>query len=158
MTTEIHEIQMACFRLGEDLFAADIMRIKEIIRLQKLANLPKSPAFVEGALNLRGTVIPVVDLRKRFDLPSAAHNRDTRLLIVTVGKQVLGLVVDEVTEVISVPLKDIKPPPHVASCVGEEYLVGVCLAKDSLIMLLNLDRILSDSESDELNRLEAIRH
>jgi purine-binding chemotaxis protein CheW len=158
MTTEIHEIQMACFRLGEDLFAADIMRIKEIIRLQKLANLPKSPAFVEGVLNLRGTVIPVVDLRKRFDLPSAPHNRDTRLLIVTVGKQVLGLVVDEVTEVISVPVKDIKQPPQVAGGVGAEYLVGVCLAKESLIMLLNLDRILSDSESDELNRLEAIRH
>ncbi|HEY6872602.1 MAG TPA: chemotaxis protein CheW [Geobacteraceae bacterium] len=157
MTTDIQEIQIACFRLGEDLYAADIMRIKEIIRLQKLANLPKSPPFVEGVLNLRGTVIPVVDLRKRFDLPVTSHGRDTRLLIVTVGGQLLGLVVDEVSEVISVPVKDIKPPPHVAHGVGAEYLVGVCLVKDSLIMLLNLDRILSDRESDELNRMVVSR-
>ena len=158
MTTDIHEIQVACFRLGDDVFAADIMRIKEIIRLQRLVNLPKSPAFVEGALNLRGTVIPVVDLRKRFDLPTAPHNRNTRLLIVTVGKQVLGLVVDEVTEVISVPVRDVKPPPQVSGGVGAEYLVGVCIAGDSLIMLLNLDRILTDRESDELTRLEASGH
>jgi purine-binding chemotaxis protein CheW len=158
MTTDIHEIQVACFRLGDDVFAADIMRIKEIIRLQRLVNLPKSPAFVEGALNLRGTVIPVVDLRKRFDLPTAPHNRNTRLLIVTVGKQVLGLVVDEVTEVISVPVRDVKPPPQVSGGVGAEYLVGVCIAGDSLIMLLNLDRILTDRESDELTRLEVSRH
>ena len=134
------------------------MRIKEIIRLQRLVNLPKSPAFVEGALNLRGSVIPVVDLRKRFDLPTAPHNRNTRLLIVTVGKQVLGLVVDEVTEVISVPVRDVKPPPQVSGGVGAEYLVGVCIAGDSLIMLLNLDRILTDRESDELTRLEVSRH
>lgn len=157
MNTDIHEIQVACFRLGEDLYAADIMRIKEIIRLQKLANLPKSPTFVEGVLNLRGAVIPVIDLRKRFDLPVISHDRDTRLLIVTVGRQVVGLVVDEVTEVISVPVRDIKQPPRVAGGIGAEYLVGVCLAKDSLIMLLNLDRILSDRESDELDRMDVTR-
>ena len=157
MNTDIHDIQVACFRLGEDLYAADIMRIKEIIRLQKLASLPKAPPFVEGVLNLRGTVIPVIDLRKRFDLPAVVHDRDTRLLIVTVGRQLLGLVVDEVTEVISVPVKDVKPPPMVAGGVGAEYLVGVCLARDSLIMLLNLDGILSDRESDELTRMDAMR-
>jgi len=152
-----HEVQVACFRLGEDLYAADIMRIKEIIRLQKLANLPKSPAFVEGVLNLRGTVIPVIDLRKRFDIPAAPQGRDTRLLIVSMGRQILGLVVDEVTEVLAVPVKDIKPAPQVAKGVGAEYLVGVCLVKDSLIMLLNLDRILSDRESDELDRMNVAR-
>jgi purine-binding chemotaxis protein CheW len=157
MTTDIREIQIACFRLGDDLYAADIMRIKEIIRLQKLANLPKSPPFVEGVLNLRGAVIPVVDLRKRFELPVAPHGRGTRLLIVAVGRQLMGLVVDEVSEVISVPVKDIKPPPRVSHGVGAEYLVGVCLAKDSLIMLLNLDRILSDRETGELNLMVAAR-
>ena len=153
METNIQEIQVACFRLGEDLYAADIMRIKEIIRLQKMANLPKSPAFIEGVLNLRGTVIPVVDLRKRFDLAVTGHDRDTRLLIVTVERQLLGLVVDEVTEVISVAVKDIKPPPQVSSGVLAEYLVGVCLLDNSLIMLLNLDRILSGYESEELEHM-----
>jgi purine-binding chemotaxis protein CheW len=153
MNTDSHEIQIACFRLGDDVYAADIMRIKEIIRPQKLTSLPKSPAFVEGVLNLRGTVIPVIDLRKRFDFPVADQNKDTRLLIVTVGRQLLGLKVDEVTEVITLHVKNIKPPPQVVNGVSAEYLVGVCLAKDSLIMLLNLDKILTDSESSELRTM-----
>jgi purine-binding chemotaxis protein CheW len=153
MNTDSHEIQIACFRLGDDVYAADIMRIKEIIRPQKLTSLPKSPAFVEGVLNLRGTVIPVIDLRKRFDFPVADHDKDTRLLIVTVGRQLLGLEVDEVTEVITLHVKNIKPPPQVVNGVSAEYLVGVCLAKDSLIMLLNLDKILTDRESSELRTM-----
>jgi purine-binding chemotaxis protein CheW len=153
MNTDTHEIQIACFRLGDDLYAVDIMRIKEIIRPQKLTALPKSPSFVEGVLNLRGTVIPVIDLRKRFDFPVSAHDKNTRLLIVTLGRQLLGLEVDEVTEVITVHVKDIKPPPLVAKGVRTEYLVGVCLAKDSLIMLLNLDKILTDLESGVLNTI-----
>jgi len=150
MNTDIHEIQLACFRLGGDLYAADIMRIKEIIRPHKLTALPKSPSFVKGVLNLRGTVIPVIDLRERFDFPVSTQNKNTRLLIVTVGRQLLGLEVDEVTEVITTHVKDIKPPPQVVNGVRSEYLVGVCLAKDSLIMLLNLDKILTDHESGEL--------
>lgn len=155
MNTDIKEIQIACFRLGDDLYAADIMRIREIIRPQKLTSLPKSPSFVEGVLNLRGTVIPVIDLRKRFDFPVADLDKNTRLLIVTVGKQLLGLEVDEVTEVITIHLTDIKPPPQVVKGVSAEYLVGVCLAKESLIMLLNLDKILTDRESTELNTIVA---
>jgi purine-binding chemotaxis protein CheW len=158
MNMDIQDIQVACFRLGEELYAADIMRIKEIIRQQRLTALPKSPHFVEGVLNLRGTVIPVIDLRKRFDLPLAPYGRDTRLLIVTLGLQALGLIVDEVTEVITVPVKDIKQPPQAARGIGPEYLVGVCLVRDSLIMLLNLDKILSDRESEELNYMEVLKN
>lgn len=157
MDSDIREIQIACFRLGEDLYAVDIMRIKEIIRPQKLATLPKAPTFVEGVLNLRGAVIPVIDLRKRFDLPARAIDQNRRLLIVTVARHVLGIVVDEVTEVITVPVADIKPPPKVASGVGAEYLVGVCLVKDSLIMLLNPDRLLTGREADQLGMIEGAK-
>jgi purine-binding chemotaxis protein CheW len=155
MNTDIHEIQIACFKLGEDLYAVDIMRIKEIIRPQKLTSLPKAPQFVEGVLNLRGTVIPVIDLRKRFDFAASPLDRNTRLLIVTVGRQLLGLAVDEVTEVLTLNARDVKPPPQVVNGVSAEYLVGVCLAKDSLIMLLNIDTILSDRESIELSAMAA---
>lgn len=150
ITTEIQEIQVASFRLGDDLFAIDIMRIKEIIRPQKLTTLPKAPPFVEGVINLRGTVIPVIDLRKRFDMPPREENLPIRLLIVAVTGQLLGLVVDDVTEVVTVPIKDIKPPPQMAGGVGAEYLIGVCLARESLIMLLNIDQLLSSREADEL--------
>jgi purine-binding chemotaxis protein CheW len=130
------------------------MRIREIIRPQKLTLLPRTPAFVEGIINLRGAVIPVIDMRRRFGLPPRPIIHTSRLLIVTIAEQLIGLVVDDVTEVLTVPVRDIKPPPKVAGGVGAEYLIGVCLAKDSLIILLNLDRILTDSEADELGLLD----
>lgn len=150
---DINEIQIACFKLGDDVYAADIMRIKEIIRFNRLTNLPKSPDFIEGVFNLRGTVVPVIDLRKRFDIPPAPYDRDTRLLIVALERQLAGLIVDDVMEVISVPVKDLKPPPQVSEGIGAEYLIGVCLAKDSLIMLVNLDSIFSSNESCQLRRI-----
>ena len=153
MDSDIREIQIACFRLGEDLYAVDIMRIKEIIRPQKLATLPKAPSFVEGVLNLRGAVIPVIDLRKRFEMPERSIDLNRRLLIVTVAKHALGIVVDEVTEVVTVPVADIKPPPQIAHGAGAEYLVGVCLVKDSLVMLLNPDRLLTGREADQLGMI-----
>ena len=126
------------------------MRIREIIRPQKLTSLPKAPPFVEGVINLRGSVLPVIDLRKRFDLPLRELDSSSRLLIVRVAKQLLGLVVDNVTEVITIPAKDIKPPPQIVGGIGAKYLVGVCLAKDSLVILLNIDTILTAREASEL--------
>ena len=153
MTSALQEIQVACFRLGMDLYAVDIMRIKEIIRPQKLAGLPKAPAFIDGVINLRGLVIPVVDMRKRFALSDCDYTSLTRLLIVKVAGQHLGLVVDDVTEVITVPVKDIKPPPQFTDHCDVECLIGVCLVKDEMVLLLNLDMVLSSSETHELGRL-----
>jgi purine-binding chemotaxis protein CheW len=150
MNDDVLEIQVACFRLGNDLYAVDIMRIREIIRPQKFTVLPRTPAFVEGIINLRGVVIQVIDMHRRFGLPPRPIVHTSRLLIVTIAEQLIGLVVDDVTEVLTVPVRDIKPPPKVAGGIGAEYLVGICLAKDSMIMLLNLDRMLTDSEADEM--------
>jgi len=154
MGSDISEIQVACFKLGDDLYAIDIMRIKEIIRPQKLVTLPKAPSFVEGVLNLRGAVIPVIDLRKRFDMPPLEIGQNRRLLIIALAGCVIGIAVDEVTEVITIHVADIKPPPHVTQGVGAEYLLGVCLALDSMIMLLNPDRFLTGRETDELGNMQ----
>ncbi|HEU0265454.1 MAG TPA: chemotaxis protein CheW [Geobacterales bacterium] len=153
MKDDLQELQLTCFRIGDDLFAVDIMRIKEIIRPQKLTNIPKAPPFVEGVINLRGMVIPVIDLRRRFDLPVQGELQMSRLLIVSVARHVIGLVVDEVTEVITVAVGDIKPPPDVMVGVGSKHLIGVCLVKDNLIMLLNLDTIISKAEVAALGTL-----
>ncbi len=153
MSGEITEIQVACFKLMDDLYAVDLMRINEIIRPQKLTVLPKAPAFIEGVINLRGTVIPVVDLRKRFDMPPRPSSASTRLLIIRVAGQSLGLVVDDVTEVITVPVKDIKPPPTVADGMAVYYLLGVCLAGDVLVMLLDIDKLLTTHEVRALENL-----
>jgi len=150
---ELQEIQVACLRMDEGLYAVDIMRIKEIIRLPKLAPLPRALPFVEGVINLRGSVIPVVDLRKRFGLPPAGERDSSRLLILSVSGQPLGLIVDEVTEMISVPLRDLKPPPRGVRMVGSEYMIGLCLVQEVPVMLLNIDALLTFQEKAELGYL-----
>jgi len=146
MSSELKEIQVACFSLENDLYAVDIMRIKEIIRPQKLTTLPQAPSFIDGIINLRGAVIPVVDMRKRFGMPARELTVSTRLLIVRLSAQTLGLVVDDVTEVITVPVKEIKPPPVVSAGLITNHLLGVCLSGDNMVMLLDIDRLLSLNE------------
>jgi len=150
MNSEVREIQVACFRLKDDLYAVDIMRIKEIIRPQKLTPLPQAPPFIDGIINLRGAVIPVVDLRKRFGMPARELTMATRLLIVRLSGQTLGLVVDDVTEVVTIPVTDIKPPPAVSDGLIVNHLLGVCLSGDNLVMLLDIDRLLTTNEVSAL--------
>lgn len=152
MDREIQEIKVVCFRLGRDTYALDIMRVREILKPQKLSGLPGAPSFVEGVINLRGTVIPVVDLRKRFGLEGTHGGRECRLLIIVVDRHPIGLIVDSVTEVVSVPVRDLRPAPTVVKVVGYRYLIGVCLLRDAMLLLVNPDTILDDSESDELQR------
>jgi purine-binding chemotaxis protein CheW len=150
MKEQLQEIQVACLRLEEGLYAVDIMRIREIIKLPKLAPLPRALPFVEGVINLRGTVIPVIDLRKRFGLPAVEHSDTSRLLILSIAGQSLGLIVDEVTEMITVPVRELKPPPRGVRLVGGEYMVGVFLVREVPVMLLNIDALLSFQEKAEL--------
>jgi purine-binding chemotaxis protein CheW len=153
MDETLHDLQVASFRLGHDIYAVDIMRIKEIIRPQKLVTLPRSPSFVEGIINLRGKIVPVIDIGKRFNLPRSFNGSTTCLLIVTIGQRLVGLVVDEMTGVISFPVRDLKPSPEVMDGIRAEYLVGVCLVDDSLVMLLNPDALLSGEETTELGMM-----
>lgn len=141
MKRDLIDIQLACFSLGENLFAIDIMRIKEIIQPQKLAAIPQAAQALEGVINLRGSVIPVVDLRKRFGMPSLKDGKNSKLLIVCLAHQVLAMAVDDVMEVITVTSRDIKPPPDVDQGVGIEYLLGVCLSEDRVFMILDIDSL-----------------
>jgi purine-binding chemotaxis protein CheW len=150
------EVQLACFRIGTEMYALDIMRIKEIIRPQKLTPIPKAPRFVEGVINLRGVVIPVVDLRKRFDLP-ATVDRKTRVIICSLAGKILGLVVDDVTEVRRCARQDIQPPPQFLKGKGADFFLGVCRREEDLVMLLDLDQILSSVEKIDLEGLETMQ-
>jgi purine-binding chemotaxis protein CheW len=150
MTADIREIKVVCFRLGQDMYAADIMRVKEIIKPMKQTGLPDALEFIDGVINLRGSVIPVLNMHRRFRLPEPETGKNTRLLIVSLAGQAFAMVVDEVTEVTTVPVKDLRPPPHFAQGVGREYLIAVCLVNGSLVMLLNLDSILQSHEVEEV--------
>lgn len=135
-------IQLACFSLGDKLFAVDIMRIREILVPQKLSPLPCASELLEGVINLRGSVIPVMNMRNRLGMPVPVDAPVGKLLIVSLVRQLLALVVDDVMEVISVPVADIKPPIQIAAGVGMEFLLGVCLSNNRVFMILNIDTLL----------------
>jgi purine-binding chemotaxis protein CheW len=146
------EVQLACFRVGAEMYALDIMCIKEIIRPQKLTMVPKAPAFIEGVINLRGTVLPVVDLRRRFDQP-VASDRKVRVIISIVQGSIIGLMVDEVAEVNRYTRQDIQPPPQYLKGGGSEFFLGVCRRGDDLVMVLDLEMLLSSSERLALDQI-----
>jgi len=150
------EIQLACFRIGGEMYALDILRIKEIIRPQKLTPVPKAPPFIEGVINLRGAVIPVVDLRKRFDHAAGGTDRKTRVIICAISGKVIGLIVDEVTEVRRYSRQEVQPAPQFLRGKGAEFFLGVCRRDDDLVMLLDLERILSSGEKIDLEKIEHI--
>src|ERR1700716_637662 len=140
------ERQLVVFHLGAELYGVEISRVHEIIRLQAVTRVPRAPAFVEGVINLRGKVIPVVDLRRRFGLPLADHTRASRIVVVEIGDQVVGIVVDGVSEVLRVNKGTIEPPSPVVAGIESDYLQGIAKLPDRLVILLNLDRVLARDE------------
>ncbi len=142
MEDAITDIQLACFNLGDKLFAVDIMRIREILVPQKFSPLPSASELLEGVINLRGSVIPVMSLRKRFGVPVSGETSAGKLLIVSLARQPLALVVDDVMEVITVPVADIKQPIQTTSGSGMEHVLGVCLSQGRVFMILDIDSLL----------------
>lgn len=151
------EIQLACFRIGTEMYALDIMRIKEIIRPQRLTPVPKAPPFIEGVINLRGVVVPVVDLRKRFDQPATAPERRTRILICALAGKMIGLLVDEVAEVRRYSRQEIQSAPQYLRGQGSDFFLGVCRRDEQLVMLIDLEKILSSGEKIDLDAIHLLK-
>lgn len=147
------EVQLACFRLGGELYALDIMKIREIIRPQKLTPVPKAPRFIEGVINLRGTVIPVADLRKRFDQKVGEDTRKNRIIVCSLRGRMVGLLVDEVTEVRRYTRQDLSPAPQFLKGPEAEFFLGVARQNDDLVMLIDLEKVLSNDEKIALDKI-----
>lgn len=149
MEGSIAHIQLACFSLSDRLFAVDIMRIREILVPQKLSPLPCASDLLEGVINLRRSVIPVMNMRKRFGMPVEGDTSTGKLLIVSLVGQLLALVVDDVIEVIAVPVEEIKPPVQMISGIGMDFVLGVCLSNNHVIMILDIDSLLCSHKYQE---------
>lgn len=149
------ERQVVVFQLAKETYGVEIRWVREIITVQTVTRLPGAPAFVEGVINLRGHVIPVVDLRKRFGLEASVDPRRTRIMVVEVAPHTLGLVVDAVTEVLRLPESVIEPAGNVLAGVDVAFIQGVAKLESRLIILLNLGRLLESSEVKALERVQA---
>lgn len=144
METGIQELQLAGFLLGDNLFAVDIMRIKEIVIPQKLAGFPLQNSTLDGMINLRGQVIPVINLRARFGLPPRPGGPG-KLMIVSVAGRLVALAVDDLDEVVTVPVRDLTPPPDMVEGIGAEFLIAVCLCNERLYLVLDIDTLFAPS-------------
>jgi purine-binding chemotaxis protein CheW len=144
------ERQLVVFGLGDEEFGVDIIQVQEIVRLQEVTKIPNAPEFVEGIVNLRGRVIPLIDLRKRFGFVKVDHDDDSRIIVTSFNENLIGIIVDNVSEVIRLQEEQIEPPPNIVAGIGREYLQGVGKVEDRLVVLLELDRILNMDEKATL--------
>ena len=146
-------LQLVTFSTGDEEFGVDILRVQEIIRTMAITKVPKAPEFVEGVINLRGKVIPIIDLRRRFGLQSKAHDKHTRIIVIEINTMIVGFVVDSVSEVLRIPTSTVEPPPPVVAGLESEYISGVGKLHDRLLILLDLDKLLSHADLESLGQL-----
>ncbi len=144
------DMQLVVFRIGDEEFGVAIAKVQEIIPMTSITQIPRSPDFVKGVLDLRGVVIPVVDLRERFDLPAAEGSAQERIIVVEMADQIVGCIVDQVSEVLTLPAGSVEPPPPAVTSMDSEYLWGVGRFGDRLLLLLDLDKVLSTQEQEAL--------
>ena len=142
--------QLVTFSIGEEEYGIGILRVQEIIRMMPITKVPSCPDFVEGVITLRGMVIPVIDVRRRFAMPPKAADAHTRILIMESELQVMGYIVDSVREVMHLDSDKIEAAPAEIAGPGAEYIKGMVQIGDQLLILLNLNELLSDSEKNEL--------
>lgn len=143
------EEQLVTFGLGSEEFGVDIMCVQEIIRIPPITRVPKAPEYVEGVINLRGNVIPVVSLRTRFGLERVEESDLSRIIVLQVQNKVFGIRVDAVTEVLRLDTESIEPPPPVALGMDSHFIRGVGKIGERLLILLNLDYIMGGEMNHE---------
>jgi len=138
------------FRLGAENYGIEILRVQEIIGMMSVTRVPRTPDFIRGVINLRGKVIPVMNLRAKFSMPNVEDTSRTCIIVVTVGRNsdtvTMGLIVDEVCDVVDICAAQIEPSPEFGASVDTAFMLGMGKLEDRLVMLLNVERVLSAAE------------
>ena len=146
--------QFISFSVGEEEYGLELLRVKEVIRVRQITRLPKAPSFVKGIINLRGDVIPIIDLRDKFGLEAKEATATTRVIVVEVEAKLMGMVVDSASQVVRISADQIDPPPPVLGGFSQEFITGVGKIDDRLIVLLNCDAVLTAEERTQLGSLQ----
>lgn len=147
-------LQLVTFKLGTEEFGVDILKVQEINKMMNITKIPNAPAFIEGVINLRGKIIPIVDLRKRLGFREQPYDKSTRIIVVELEDLVLGFIVDSVSEVLRIPENTIEPPPSMVAGIESEYIEGVGKLDDRLLILLELKKIFSSPERKDIENID----
>jgi purine-binding chemotaxis protein CheW len=141
--------QYLTFQLGDELYGVDILRVQEIKGYTTVTKIPNTPPHIKGVLNLRGTIVPIVELRTKFGMPTIDYTMFTVIVVVVVRDRIMGLVVDSVSDVLNINKKDIQAPPEFGDKVDVSVLIGIGKSSDKLVALLNIDRLLTEDEQQQ---------
>ncbi|MDY6820210.1 MAG: chemotaxis protein CheW [Deferribacterota bacterium] len=147
-------IKLLGFRLGDEIYAVDVMDIEEIIRVTEITSIPRADKSILGVINLRGRVVPVVDLRIRFNLDKYDFDKNTSIVVLNFNGEYIGFVVDSVTEVMNINKKNINPNPPLIGTVGQEYVLGIYRLDDTMVFILDINRIVFPGDKYEVSRLK----
>ena len=139
-------LQLVSFKIGDEEFGVDILRVQEINRMSQITKVPNTPDFLEGVINLRGRIVPVIDLRVKLGMLRKEHDKDTRIVVVELKGKTMGFIVDEVNEVLRISKDITEAPPDIISGVNAEYITSIGKLDDRLLILLDLERTLSTTE------------
>jgi purine-binding chemotaxis protein CheW len=148
-------LQLVSFQLARELYGIEITRVREIILITEITRVPQTPHYVKGLINLRSTVIPVIDLRALFGLPENELTDDSRIMVLQASGKTIGVVVDAVSEVLRVKEEQVSPPPPTVAGMGKEYLTGLVKLGKQLLILLDIDKILGEETSKALSAISA---
>ena len=145
--------QYLTFQLGDELYGVDILCVQEIKGYTTVTRIPNTPPHIKGVLNLRGTIVPIVELRTKFSMPTIDYTMLTVIVVVVVRDRIMGLVVDSVSDVLIIDRKDVQPPPQFGAKVDVSVLTGIGKSGDKLVALLNIDRLLTESEMQDTSAI-----
>jgi purine-binding chemotaxis protein CheW len=148
------ENQLVIFKTGNEHYGVDIAAVESIIKVQDITSVPRAPEFVEGITNLRGTVLPVIDLRKRFGLAATESTKDTRIVVIEMNGSVVGMIVDAVTEVLRISPEAIEPPSPLVTTIDSAFITGIAKVDGRLVILLDLSKVFSMHEKIDLQNLQ----
>ncbi len=144
-------VQLVTFRLKGETYGINVMKVQEVLRVTEIAPVPGAPSYVLGIINLRGNVVTVIDSRSRFGLPSADLDESSRIVIIESEKQVVGILVDAVAEVVDLDITEIDSAPNVGNEESSRYIQGVASREEGLLILVDLDKLLTDEEWAEVS-------
>ena len=153
------QFQLVTFHLGEELYGVNIMDVKEIVKLQNVRFIPNAPYYVEGIINLRGEIIPIIDLHKRFKIQSGAVSADADVndggfIILNIEGSQIGIIIDKVERVVSVKAEDVKEPPQMLSGIGSEYIEGVIRQEQGYLIMLNIRKLFNAKELQKIIEMQ----
>ncbi|MBC7413356.1 MAG: chemotaxis protein CheW [Herminiimonas sp.] len=156
MTKTVQEIagnEFLAFTLGREEYGIDILKVQEIRGYEQVTRIANAPDFVKGVVNLRGIIVPIVDMRIKFQLGEPTYDQFTVVIILNIGGRIMGMVVDSVSDVMTLAAADIKPAPDMGSAFNTDYLIGLGTVDERMLILIDIDRLMS---SAEMGLIEAI--